>query len=502
MQIETAREIWSRLDSVKQPLIQRVERYASLTIPKVLLPEGFQPESTDQTHDFQSIGAQAVNHVVNKLIMALFRPSQPFFRLQVGAETKKELAAANITEVDISAALADTERNACRELDGLAQRPKLYLAARNLVIAGNVLVEFKDNTLRILSLRYFCVKRNIDGSINTLVIREKVKFDELMPDVQAALPPRKYQPETEVEFFKLLQRDARGDMRLSQWVDDTRLDSRFDGKWKADVAPYRVITWDLADESDYGTGLVEEYAGDFEALSVLAEAVVDGAVLGCEIRWLVNPSGQTSADDFNASKNGDALSGVPADIQPTQGGNPNAVKIALDVSNRYEQRIARGFLMGSAMTRDAERVTAEEIRLVANELETSFGGVYSALAANIQEPVARWLLDRVGASIQGKDLRVMVVSGLDALSRNSDLEALRLALGDLGQIAMLPQELQARLNMSALAAFIGQGRGVALEQFIKSEEQVQQEQQAQAQSRVAEQSAVAAGEAAAQQGVE
>lgn len=502
MQIETAREVWSRLDSVKQPLMQRVERYAGLTIPKVLLPEGFQPESTDQTHDFQSIGAQAVNHVVNKLIMALFRPSQPFFRLQVGDDTRKELATAGITEADVGASLADIERRACRELDGLAQRPKLYLAARNLVVAGNVLVEFKDDTLRILSLRYFCVKRNIDGSINTLVIREKVKFDELMADVQAALPPRKYQPETEVEFFKLLKRDVKGDLHLTQWVDDTLLDKRFNGKWPAKTAPYRVITWDLADESDYGTGLVEEYAGDFEALSVLAEAVVDGAVLGCEFRWLVNPSGQTSADDFNASKNGDALPGVPADIQPTQGGNPNAVKIAMDVSGRYEQRIGRGFLMGSSMTRDAERVTAEEIRLVAQELETSFGGVYSALAANIQEPVARWLLDRVGASIQGKDLRVMVVSGLDALSRNSDLEALRLALGDLAQVAMLPPALQARLDMTRLAAFIGQGRGVALEQFLKSEEQVQEEQANEAQARVAETSATAAGEAAAQQGVE
>lgn len=499
---ETAREVWTRLAALKQPLMDRVERYASLTIPKIMLPDGFQPESTDQTHDFQSLGAQAVNHVVNKLVMALFRPSQPFFRLQVGDKTKAELAAAGITEPEIASALSETERNACRELDGLAQRPKLYLLARHLVVTGNVLVEFKDDALRVVGLRYWCVKRNLDGSVNTLVIREKVKFDELAPEVQQAMPPGRYQPETEVEFFRMLKRDSRGDMHLTQWVDDIRLPKQFNGKWKASEAPYRVITWDLADESDYGTGLVEEYAGDFEALSVLAEAVVDGAVLGCEFRWLVNPSGQTSADDFNSSKNGDALSGVPTDIQPTQGGNPNAVKIALEVASSYEQRIARGFLMSSGMTRDAERVTAEEIRLVANELETSFGGVYSALAANIQEPVARWLLDRVGASIKGKDLRVMVVSGLDALSRNSDLEALRLALGDLAQIATLPPELQQRLDMAALAAFIGQGRGVALEKFLKSEEQVQQEIQQQREANVAEQSAIAAGEAAAQQGVE
>ena len=45
MRYKTASDIWSELDGIKRPLMTRVERYASLTIPKVCLPEGWQAES-------------------------------------------------------------------------------------------------------------------------------------------------------------------------------------------------------------------------------------------------------------------------------------------------------------------------------------------------------------------------------------------------------------------------------------------------------------------------
>jgi hypothetical protein len=38
----SASACWTDLDSVKQPLLQRCENYASLTIPKLCLPQGFE----------------------------------------------------------------------------------------------------------------------------------------------------------------------------------------------------------------------------------------------------------------------------------------------------------------------------------------------------------------------------------------------------------------------------------------------------------------------------
>lgn len=496
--IESAQSCWTKLDSLKSSLMLRIERYASLTIPKICLPSGFNPESTDQTHDYQSLGAQAVNHLTNKIMLALFAPSRPFFRVQPGKLTEAQAAKAGIAKEQLGAVLAEMERKAVKELDARAQRPKLYTAIRHLIVAGNVLLVLGKDSMRVMGLRYFCVKRDAKGEVHTIIVKERLQFDELQTDVRAALP-NKYNADTEVEHYRYIKRDANtGDYMMTQWVNETQLPEKFNGKWSPADLPYRVLTWDLADESNYATGLVEEYAGDFEAMSVLSESVVDGAVLGTEYRWLVNPTGITSADDLNASENGEALPGVPGDIAPTQGGNPTAITVADNVLQRFERRVSMGFLMQSGVTRNAERVTAEEVRLTAQELETAFGGVYSTLATGIQGPIANWLLDVADASIKGTDLMVAVITGLDALSRNGDLENLRMALSDLAQVTALPPEMQGRIKFDAIATFVGTGRGIDLTPFIMSDDEYSAKLQQQQQSRVNEAAATSAGEATGQ----
>jgi hypothetical protein len=497
MRAESAQAIWSRLDGIKQPLMKRCENYAGLTISKVCLPLGFQPESTDQTHDFQSIGAQCVNHVTNKLMLAMFAPSRPFFRVAPDKSMKAQLKSAGFTETALADALSQMEREAVAELDALGQRPKLYQVMRHLVVTGNVLLCIGEEALRVMGLRYYCVKRTAEGKLHTLAIRENVCYDELSQEVKDATAGR-YHDEDDVEWYKIIQLQPNGMYEMTQWIDANQLPKKFNGRWAADDLPYLALTWDLADESDYGTGLVEEYAGDFEALSLLSEAVVDGGVLASEMRWMVNPAGMTSADDLNKSKNGDALPGAKDDVSAISGGNAQAVQSTLSIIAMYEKRVATGFLLNSAVTRDAERVTAEEIRMTAQELETSFGGVYSMLAPSIQKPLANWLLKSSGASLAGTQLKVVVITGLDALSRNGDLDNLRQCIADMAGTNNLPQVAQARLKFDAMASFIGQGRGINFGQFFMNDQEFAQVQQQQAQQRVAEQSAGAAGEAQAQ----
>lgn len=492
---ETAEACWSRLSAIKQPLLTRCENYASLTIPKICLPEGFNPESTDQTHDYQSIGAQAVNNVTNKLMLAMFAPSRPFFRASAGKKTQKQVTEQNIDN-EVQNILAGIEKKAVAKLEELGQRPKLFSVLKHLVITGNTLLCLDKAMLRNMGLKYWSVKRTADGRVHTLVIKEQVKFDELDQKAQAAVVPKPH-PDTLVSHYKLISLLPSGSYGMSQWVNSQRLPVAFDGKWTAERLPYRVLAWDLADESDYGTGLVEEYVGDLEAASVLSEAIVNGGVLGAEYRWLVNPTGLTTADDFNASKNGDALPGRDEDIKPTQGGNPEAIKVAQMVLDTYEKRIGRGFLVGSAVQRDAERVTAEEVRLTAAELETSFGGVYSTLAPSVQSPVAWWLLAQLDERALGSDLQITIVTGLDALSRNGDLDNLRQAIQDMAGLTQVPESLQERINWDVIWNFVCQGRGVdTTKNFLLTQDQVNQNRAVQAQQQAAQATSEAAGQAA------
>jgi hypothetical protein len=161
--------------------------------------------------------------------------------------------------------------------------------------------------------------------------------------------------------------------------------------------------------------------------------------------------------------------------------------------------------MGSAVTRDAERVTAEEIRMQASELETAYGGVYSRLAVDIQLPLAYWLMGRVGLGLKGSSgVSPTIVTGLEALSRQGDLEDLRLWIADLAAMANLPEGLSVRLKWDALASALAAPRRISVAQFLKSDDEVAKEQQAARAQALQEQAAMtgvqsAADQAAAQQ---
>lgn len=498
-QSERIASVWTRMDGIKQPLLRRVERYAALTIPKLCLPSGHNPEATEQTHDYQSLGAAAVNHLNNRLLLALFRPGDPFFRTDPGKRTKADLAAVGMSPEDLSAILSAKEMEAVAVLDRRAIRPKLYQCGRHVIVTGNVLLEL-GKEVRTYGIKSFCVKRTAIGTVHTIIICERVKFDELEQSVQALIPSK--QAESEVSFYRLIQLQPDGSYTMRQAVDEVELPAPHVGRWPADRLPFHVLTWDLADEHDYGTGLVEEYRGDFEALSAVSESLLDGTVLTTEMRWLVNPGGVTAVEDFRKSRNGDAIAGQKGDIDTISGGDPRAIEAAIRVIELFSQRIARGFMLQSAMTRNAERVTAEEVRALAMELETAFGGAYSQLGLAWQRPVALWCLKDVDMDIAGLDLEITVITGLDALTRNAQLEKLRAALGDLALFEQLPDGLKRRMRWSKIAEFVGQGRGVDLVPYLLSDEELKAATQQQIQDESAMAGGVSAGEAAGQATVE
>lgn len=495
----SASELWTACHGLRSGMLTRIERYAALTIRKVCYPDNFDVISTDDTHDYQSVGAQAVNHLCNKLMLAMFAPSRPFAKLKAGKRAAAQANKMRLTDVQLNAILAAGERQAVAELDNRGQRPKLFQVMRHLVVAGNCLLVLDKRGMRVIGLKNYVVKRNIWGEVMHIVIREQLNFDELDKSI-VQLYRRNYQDNTKVNFYKWIKREDNGSYTMTQWLDEKRLPKEYNGRWPADRMPYVILTWDLADESDYGTGLVEEYAGDFESLSVLAEATVDGAVLGTEYRWMVNPTGQTSVEDLNNSENGDALPGLPTDVAPTQGGNPQAITISSAEADKFEKRIARGFLMGSAVIRDAERVTTEEVRLTANELETAYGSVYSSLAGILQKPVARWLFDAIELDIKAADFDLTIVTGLDALSRGGDLDNFRLAMGDMASVTSVPPALADRMKWDEVGSFVGQGRGVDLSKFIMTDAEYAQVQQSRQAQQVTTDVATAAGQEAAKQG--
>jgi hypothetical protein len=136
--------------------------------------------------------------------------------------------------------------------------------------------------------------------------------------------------------------------------------------------------------------------------------------------------------------------------------------------------------MNSSVERQAERVTAEEIRYKAQELEMALGGVYSVLSQELQVPLVKQLLNRL--TKQGKmpkfpknSVKPEIVTGIEALGRGQDLNKLNTFLQ---YLQPLGQDVIAReMNVGDYIDRLGASLGIDTGGLIKSPEQKAMEQQ-------------------------
>ena len=87
----TARQLYQKMETARKPYTDRAEKCAQLTIP-MAFPKESDSSSTKYDTPYQSIGARGVNNLTSKLMLALFPPNAPFFRLSLGDDIKAQFA--------------------------------------------------------------------------------------------------------------------------------------------------------------------------------------------------------------------------------------------------------------------------------------------------------------------------------------------------------------------------------------------------------------------------
>lgn len=484
---------FNELDALKSSLMERCEQYAAWTLPSVFLPNGTQ-HHTELQHDMQSVGARAVNHLSNKITLALFRPSQPFFRLETEPEFMAQLVEQGLSEPMVQLALSRAEKKALKKLAKRGSRTALTQAIKALIVTGNSLVYLppKGGNMQVYSMRDYVVQRDLSGKAVCIITRDSKALETLPQDIKAQLKANdpKLDEKSNVNLYTQIELEEGGKYHVTQAANGIELTGSIEVKDSDKGITKRVravhtdknlpwipLTWNLPRGWAYGLGLVEDYAGDFHALSTLSEAMVIGAAICADLKFLVDPTGATDVNALNKAKSGSYVHGRKDDIHALQVDKQNDWQVVLQVIQSYEKRIGLAFLLGSAVTRDAERVTAEEIRYQAQELETSLGGVYSRLAEELQLPLANILMADIEIGDKNK-IEAVILTGLESLSRNSELENILLFLGDLNQVSTLAEPVIKRINIQAFMAMVGSARGVDYEQFMKDEQTVAKEAEA------------------------
>ena len=469
-------------------ILSRCEDYATWTLPYIFPASG--TYNTELNNGVDSTGAQAVNHLSNKLVMTLFQPHMPFFRLSVAddvleeyvklAEDGDEDAQEIIDTLDM--ALAKAEKQAMRALDFNTYRTEATTAAKNLIITGNALLYHPEKgRTQCYSLKDYVVQRDLSGEVICFITRDQKDFSTFSDDVKEQLRNHnraKYDKDgCNVKVYTRVKLEDDGRYHMTQYADDVKLDS--EGAWPADELPWIILTWNLIRGEDYGRGLVEDYAGAFHSLYVLSNALTDCVGIAADVKFLVNPTSLIDVKELNESPSGSYHTGAEGDVTTIELGKRFDLAMVENAIARLTQQISKAFLLNSSVQRDAERVTAEEIRYVAQELELSHGGIYSRFAIEWQMREAVLALKRIDVKV-GKDsiIEPTIITGLDSLSKAGDLEALRLWIGDLALLNELPDDTRAVIDPARYAAYTGIRRGVDYAKIIKSTNQMQAEQQA------------------------
>ena len=231
---------------------------------------------------------------------------------------------------------------------------------------------------------------------------------------------------------------------------------------------------------------VEEYLGDLQSLETLTQAIVEGSSAAAKVLFLVNPNGTTRARALAESPNGAITQGNAADVSVLQLNKFNDFRVAQETINTIRDRLGHAFLLSSGAVRNAERVTAEEIRMLSLELESALGGLYSLLSNEMQLPMINRLMavmkDNKRVPKLPKDIvNPVIITGVEALGRGHDLQRLDLFLAGATQVVGAEAVAQ-HLNVGEYFSRRATALGIKTTGLVKSSEELQAEQQQQQQA--------------------
>jgi hypothetical protein len=481
---QSAKERYETLRQHREHFLDRGQECSELTIPSLLPPDGFH-SSTDLYNPFQSVGARGVNNLASKLLLLLLPPNSPFFRLSVSGNAKRDLDQQKEIKSEVEKSLATIEREVSSKIEQLALRVSVFEALKHLIVAGNVLTYLpKKGTMRVFPLTNFVCKRDASGNIVEIVIEETIHPTYLDGDTLERISQfEDYKPDEECELYTHIYKLNDKEFYTCQEVKGVKIESS-QGTYPIDSLPYQALRMVRVDNEDYGRGYVEEFLGDLKSLEGLSQALVESAAASSKVVFMVRPNSVTRKKDLANTRNGDIITGSGDDVAVLQAQKQYDLQVVERSIAKLEERLSYAFLLNTAIQRDAERVTAQEIRYMAQQLETAMGGIYSLLSQEFQLPLVTILMKRMSQaneipSLPKNSVKPTIITGVEALGRGNDLQKLREFVAEIANLAQVNPAVVQSLNAQDLIKRIATGLGIDTEGLVKSDEELAQEQSAQ-----------------------
>ena len=477
---QSAKSRYMLLKAKRDPFLRRARDCAAFTIPALMPPDGHN-EYANLPEPYQGLGARCVVNLASRLMVAMYPPGKPSFKLDVPAEMKIKTGQM-VLQNEVETGLVLSEKLINAEIERKQWRMPTNLALQYLVVTGNALEYMTpENKIRVYRLDQYVVARDMEGGVKEIIIEEYLSPTAL-PDRAKGIVGVQDIAQHSIPVYTHIKRQKDMSFTVYQEVSGKKVPGS-EGVYT--TLPYNALRYTAVIGEDYGRGKVEEHLPDFKAVDGLSKAVLDGSAMASRNIVMIRPNasgGLNLRRRIAAANNGDVIVGNHEDINMLQFTNTAGIQVASAELERLTKELAGAFLLGSAAIRDSERTTATEVRRVTEELEGVLGGVYSTLNQEMQLPRLRRLVYQMQKNKQLPGwpdgmVEPTILTGLEALGREQDVNKVAQALQF---IAQLPPQVLEYVKFDALLnkAF----NGLNLSDSVRTEKEVQlRQQQAQAQ---------------------
>jgi len=479
-----ARERYNKLSNARQMFLDKAVTCSELTLPYLIDDDiTSRPNHKSLEVPWQSVGAKCVVTLAAKLMLAVLPPQTSFFKLQVRDDKLGEELDPQIrSELDLS--FAKMERMIMEYIAASNDRVAIHQALKHLIVSGNALIYMHKDGLKTFPLNRYVVNRDGNGNVLEIVTKELISRKVL--DIELPEP----QPNTGVDESSTTNDDVtiytyvKLDKPSGRWIwhqeafDKIIPDSKSTAPKKA--SPWLPLRFNTVDGEDYGRGRVEEFLGDLKSLDGLSQSLIEGAAAASKVVFLVSPSSTTKPATIAKAGNGAIVQGRPEDVAVIQVGKTADFSTAANMATAIEKRLLEAFLVMNI--RNAERVTAEEVRLTQLELEQQLGGIFSLLTVEFLIPYLNRTLLVLQRSNEipklPKDIvRPTIVAGVNALGRGQDRESLTQFIGTIAQ-TLGPEALMQYINPAEAIKRLAASQGIDVLNLVKTEQQMAEEMQA------------------------
>lgn len=477
---ETVSACYARLSTKRLEPLERARTAAGYTIPSLAPPDGHN-ETSATGETWQAVGARGVNNIASRVLLTLFPPNTANWRgyVPVNIANREGIDANALAEID--AALSQYEQEFRRSFEASGDRASLYEALRYYVVTGNAGCRFlPEGRFRHYTLAQYVVTRDLDGNLLKGIVKETIAYKALSEKIRNAITEKdpSGQERDQVHVYTLIERTKGTRWRECQYIDDKEVDGSEATYPNEDRLPWRFLRHSAIPGEDYGRGIVEDHGADLRSLDSLMQSIVQGIAVAVKIILFVRPGSTVSKKNLEKARNGDVITGHADDVSILRIEKATDLRVALEMTDRLEQRLSFAFLLNSAVQRNAERVTAEEIKFMAQELEAALGGFYSRLTVDLQVWYVRQRMAVCAKSGElpslPKGVKVQVIGGIDALGRSAELDALdRLLQGAMQTLG--PDVVQKIINIDDYIRRRAAALGIDARSLVKSKDQQAQE---------------------------